>query len=129
MTPEQMRELDAYLAEKFMGWHRQRFDNGSMRHNILVPEKFRADKYRKHGWLDGVRLVDSFPMYSSHPAACALVRQKVLKDDHTIVIDIVSDGSYRVNIKQACGGCVTEYGPTEELATCLAIKSMLEKGK
>lgn len=76
MNSEQMRELDEWLAEYVFGWHRQRFDNGSTRFNTLVPEKFRADKYRKHGWLDGNPHIQRFPRYTTDPAAALEVLKK-----------------------------------------------------
>lgn len=59
-----MRELDAWICEHVFGWHRQKFDNGHSKSNHLVPNKFRADKYRKHGWHDGMDLMNGFPNYS-----------------------------------------------------------------
>ena len=124
MNDMEMRELDAWIAEYVFGWNRQRFNNGHVRHNILVPEKFRADKYRKHGWNKGVELIDNFPHYTTDPAAAMDVLEKcAIKSGYGLTVIPQSNGMWF-----ACSNYANEaFGETLNIAICLLAKKLFTK--
>lgn len=129
MTDQEKRELDAWISEHVMGWHRMTFDNGfpGAARNQLVPEKFRADQYRKHGWRDGIELLDTFPKFTTDPAAAMAVLKKCAERCDAEIC--LRAGKWIVT-----GYCLSDVkpgqldwdvaAPTLELAICLYAKKL-----
>ena len=87
---KELKELDAWIGEHVMGFHRMNFDNGHDQFNYLTIQKERADKTRKHGFVEGNRMIDSFPKYTTDAAAAMRVLEKCQRRIPT-VLDL--DGS------------------------------------
>ena len=117
LNDKELRELDAWIAENVFGWHRQKFDNGSFRHNLIVPQPFRADKYRKHGWHDDLKsIIESFPKYTTDPAAVLGLLEKYdwIAGNHLL------DGDYFCEINYPESRIIVR-APTFALAATLAL--------
>jgi len=70
MNQKELRELDAWIAENVMGWHRMNFNNGaSVPFNYLSKNKERQCTARRHGFVEGWRLLENFPNFTTDRAA------------------------------------------------------------
>lgn len=78
MTTQELRELDAEIAQAVFGWTKWNFDNGYTNNNYLNVngDKERANKFRKKGWIDGRQIVHLQPNYSTDPVAAMDVLKK-----------------------------------------------------
>lgn len=140
MAPEQLRELDALIAEKVMGW--RRFDmleiesdsndplafSKTNKHVVLMPPSFNiedakpptgASLYEACSWkLPDVPIV---PHYSTDIAAAWKVVDKMLNEGHDFTLD---SGRNRDSgeIFHSCriNDVDLTYSNTAPLAICLA---------
>lgn len=129
MSDKELRELDAWIAEHVFEWQRQSFDNGHAKHNLLVRDKFRTDKFVKHGWIDGNKLVETFPKYTTDPAAAMLVLEKCCEiDGMDAIVEIAkTTTSWRVFNRDKSKDQCTTFANTLPLAICLFAKKLFTK--
>jgi len=125
LTDKELRELDAWIAEHVFGWHRQSFENGYLRQNLLVENKFRADKYRRHGWHNDVEVLDTFPKFSTDPAAAMQVLEKCIEKEPNGIVCGNLKGQWCATT-HGWGGAFCE-AETLPLAICLFAKQLFSK--
>lgn len=123
MTDKELRELDAWIAEHVFGWSRWNFNNGYTAHNYLDQTNGQANKYRKHGFVDGLTLLESFPKYTTDPAAAMEVLKKCCEHPYYPFGFAVAFSKGFPNPWV----CETATAETLELAICLFSKKLFSK--
>ena len=111
-TPEQLRKIDAVIAEKVMGW------------DVIENSDWLIGRPRGHGTTEYV------PRFTTDPAASKQVREK-LAERWTILKLTLCPNAYTTKIMFEVGMYghrrerFREFAETEELAVCLcALKSI-----
>ena len=128
MNTQELRELDAWIAEHVMGFVRWNFNNQHDKFNYLEKSKERQCNIRRKGWIDGNRLLDTFPRYSTDPAAAMDVLQKCCQSTaFPVQVGVKIDGFY-CGENLTLNECAKEAGhPTLPLAICLFAKKLFGK--
>lgn len=117
MNEQEMRELDAWIAEKVFGWKRGKmFGNGNG--EWIVDDK---------GYKEGAPSWNMTPRYTADPAACSLVRKacflKLREMGECVEVWYDENDLFGIMLN----GKLT-LAATEEICWCLFAKALFEKG-
>lgn len=120
-TEQELRELDAWIAEHVMGWKARKLNRRDLINHLMPPQSI-TDGFGKYDADPMFQTnVTGVPNYTTEPAAAMEVLKKCM-DMAVVTLFEKAKGGYEVRWQQ-----MSASAETLELAICLFAKKLFTK--